>query len=307
MKTKKTAPPRRRISFAVDRDEIEINSDWVQAVMSRPSELPPSPAPPEIAPAIPPVTESTAGIAAPPINNATGEVSSTGEECTPVEITAAVENEAPVVKNAAVADYSTVSEVATVAMSATVELDTTDSCPDLPDLEENRPSTSTKHDATVAISATDELSATEPSPSATEDHPELLDRVHEAPLLRRPRPRLIQRVTDGLTPGQYAAYSLMYEAGETAGAPEEVRIYRGGYADLCRLTGLSKRGIQNIVAELQEKNVIEIHQAPGYHRTETSAYRVKSPASVVRHWHARGLRFALGKSKTLVTSAPAAP
>ena len=31
MKPKKTAPLRRRISFAVDRDEIEINSDWVDA------------------------------------------------------------------------------------------------------------------------------------------------------------------------------------------------------------------------------------------------------------------------------------
>lgn len=305
MKTKKTAPQRRRISFAVDRDEIEINSDWVQAVMSRPSELPHSPAPPETAPAI--LSESPASLITSPINNATGEVNSTGEECTPVEITASVENEASVEKNAAVADYSSVSKVATVAPLSTVELNAIGNKAVGLDLDENRSSISPESAATVALFATDELSATGDGHAATEDHHEPASTIHQSPLLRRPRPRPIQRVTDGLTPGQYAAYSLMYEAGETPGGPEEVKIYRGGYADLCRLTGLSKRGIQNIVAELQEKNVIEIHQAPGYHRTETSAYRVKSPASVVRHWHALGLRFALGKSKTLVTSAPTAP
>ncbi len=96
----------------------------------------------------------------------------------------------------------------------------------------------------------------------------------------------------------------MFESGEAQDGAGEVRIYRGGYADLCRLTGLSKRGIQNIVGELQEKSVIGIHQAPGYHRTETSAYRVPAASAVVREWHARGWRFALGKSKTLVASAP---
>jgi hypothetical protein len=94
----------------------------------------------------------------------------------------------------------------------------------------------------------------------------------------------------------------MYEAGEPA--PNGAHIYRGGYADLCRLTGLSKRGIQNIVGELQQKNVIRIHQAPGYHRTETSAYRVPAAAEVVNAWLSNGLRFALGKSKTLSSQAP---
>ena len=107
------------------------------------------------------------------------------------------------------------------------------------------------------------------------------------------------RVTDGLTPGQYAVYSLMYEAGEPAG--DSSRIYKGGYADLGRLTGLSKRGIQNIVAELQAKQVITIHQQPGYHRTETSAYLVPEPAAVLRLWFSKGWRRALGKSKTLIS------
>ena len=91
----------------------------------------------------------------------------------------------------------------------------------------------------------------------------------------------------------------MYEAGESTGGPS--RIYKGGYADLGRLTGLSKRGIQNIVAELQAKNVISIHQQPGYHRTETSAYLIPDTASVLQVWFSKGWRRALGKSKTLIS------
>jgi hypothetical protein len=89
----------------------------------------------------------------------------------------------------------------------------------------------------------------------------------------------------------------MYEAGDAAEGL--ARIYKGGYADLGRLTGLSKRGIQNVVAELQAKEVIRLHQHPGYHRTETSAYLVPDPDTVLRGWFARGWRHALGKSKTL--------
>ena len=90
----------------------------------------------------------------------------------------------------------------------------------------------------------------------------------------------------------------MYEAGEGSG--ESYRIYKGGYADLGRLTGLSKRGIQNIIAELQAKQVIRIHQQPGYHRTETTAYHVPDAAAVLQTWFAQGWRHALGKSKTLI-------
>jgi hypothetical protein len=112
------------------------------------------------------------------------------------------------------------------------------------------------------------------------------------------RRRPIVRVTDGLTPGQYAVYSLMYEAGESA-AVGSVRVYKGGYADLGRLTGLSKRGVQNVVAELQAKLVIRIHQQPGYRRTETSAYLVPDSDDVLRRWFSEGWRHALGKSKAL--------
>lgn len=92
----------------------------------------------------------------------------------------------------------------------------------------------------------------------------------------------------------------MYEAGEGSSEAAGARIYKGGYADLGRLTGLSKRGIQNIVAELQQKQVIRIHQQPGYHRTETSAYMIPAPESVLRTWFGNGWRHAMGKSKTLV-------
>jgi hypothetical protein len=104
-----------------------------------------------------------------------------------------------------------------------------------------------------------------------------------------------------LTPGQFAVYRLMYEAGQDAS--ESARIYTGGYADLGRLTGLSKRGIQNIVAELQIKQVIRVHQKPGYHRTETTSYQVPDAESVMKTWFANGWRFAFGKSKVLAGQA----
>ena len=113
--------------------------------------------------------------------------------------------------------------------------------------------------------------------------------------------RPLHRITDGLTPGQWAVYSLMLaNSGSEAGD----RLYRGGYADLGRLTGLSKRGIQNVIAELQEKGVIRLHTHPGHHRLQTSAYIVPAPETVVASWHSRGWRFAIGKSKKLTFGAP---
>jgi hypothetical protein len=112
------------------------------------------------------------------------------------------------------------------------------------------------------------------------------------------RPRPIRRITDGLTPGQYAVYRLMYEEGQ--GGEPSARIYTGGYADLRQLTGLSKRGIQNIVAELQAKQVIRVNQKPGYHRTETTSYVVPDVETVLQTWLGNRWRYALGKSKVLV-------
>jgi hypothetical protein len=90
----------------------------------------------------------------------------------------------------------------------------------------------------------------------------------------------------------------MHEAGEATGVSP--RIYTGGYADLRRLTGLSKRGIQNIIAELQSKQVLRIHQQPGYHRTQTTSYIVPDEETVLQIWAEHGWRNALGKSKTLI-------
>jgi hypothetical protein len=116
--------------------------------------------------------------------------------------------------------------------------------------------------------------------------------------------RPLRRITDGLTPGQYAVYSLMLENAEAGQGSD--KIYRGGYADLCRLTGLSKRGVQNVVAELQEKSVIRLHTAPGHHRLQTSIYEVPQPNSVLQGWFANGWRFATGKSKRLTQGATVA-
>ena len=116
--------------------------------------------------------------------------------------------------------------------------------------------------------------------------------------------RPLRRITDGLTPGQYAVYSLIFENAEAGKGGE--RLYRGGYADIGRLTGLSKRGIQNVIAELQEKGAIRLDQAPGHHRLQTSGYAVLKPEAILTAWFARGWRFATGKSKRLTDGATVA-
>jgi hypothetical protein len=121
--------------------------------------------------------------------------------------------------------------------------------------------------------------------------------VDQSSVVRRPRLRILNRITDGLTPGQYAVYRAMYEEGKNT--DDRGRIYTGGYADLGRLTGMSKRGIQNVVGDLQAKEVIRIHRKPGHHRTETSAYIVPDAARVVETWLSKGWRHAAGKSKVL--------
>jgi len=293
MKAKRTAQPRRRISFAVDRDEIEINSDWVDAVMATPAPASPPTPPPSTVVSFPaPRKEETDLFFAPEQNTATDEQSTTGEkgatgaECTSVENSSAVDKVAPVAESSAVEVRPPVENKATVAQFATVGVER----PQNERVSGLRPSLdqplAVENNATVEHNSSGEERSTGESSASTKDH-------------RVPRPRTIVRVTDGLTPGQYAVYSLMYESGEGTGG--STRIYKGGYADLGRLTGLSKRGIQNIVAELQAKEVIRIHQQPGYHRTETSAYLVPDPEAVVQLWFEKGWRRALGKSKALIS------
>ena len=284
MKAKKTVPPRRRVSFAVDRDEIEINSGWVDAVMTSSPAVPSIGAPdPSSAPIpfpVPPAPQPSrgngeadhSGFFVSDKNTATGAHTATDAECTAVEMSSAVDKVAPVAESAAVEYESPVENGTTVAKLRPI------AAPGATGAADN--DTAVEHNTPVELFSTVALS------TSTKDH-------------RVSRPRRIIRITDGLTPGQYAVYSLMYQAGETAGGSS--RIYKGGYADLGRLTGLSKRGIQNIVAELQAKEVIRLHRQPGYHRTETSAYLIPEPEAVLSGWFSKGWRHALGKSKTLIS------
>lgn len=118
---------------------------------------------------------------------------------------------------------------------------------------------------------------------------------------RKTRPRPIRSILDGFTPGQFTVYSLMWQKGEDSGAGN--RLFAGGYRALCDLTGMSKRGIQNVVSELQEKHAISIHQAPGYHRTQFSVYQVLGEEQVLKIWRDRGYKYAVGKGKTLTATA----
>ena len=221
-------------------------------------------------------------------NNATGAKSDTGEKCSSVEKTATVAQAAPVANDAPAMlgeDSTSSSDSSTVAEFATGEEKTTvdQNAPAVFGVQNDPGKPKASNPATVAMSST------------VADWPEGALSSNRAN--RVPRRRPIVRVTDGLTPGQYAVYSLMYEAGQSVSG--SARVYKGGYADLGRLTGFSKRGLQNVIAELQSKHVIELHQHPGYHRTETSAYLVPDPAAVIARWISMGHRFAVGKSKAL--------
>lgn len=247
MRSHKPAKSRQKLSFAVDRAEIDISSDWVQAVMQRPS-LPPSASP-----------QPGAEVLASRENRATVEDIATVAEDATVAPGATVAEDATVAENATVALFGG-SYSATVAENATVELPAT--------VEEN---TTVAIDATVAVLAA---------------------------ARRTFRLKPIRRITDALTPGQYAVYSLMFDTGEGTG--QGSRLFRGGYVDLVRLTGLSKRGIQNVVGELQKKLVIGIYQAPGYHRTQSTVYEVLPEEAVLQRWREQGLQYSMGKSKELV-------
>ncbi len=265
MKPKKTTPSKPKLSFTVDRSEFDISSDWVQAVMAPPS-LPAREAP----------------FFSPPINNATDAEESTGAnavavpESDAVSKIAAVSESVPVLENVSGAENAvTVAKNAPVENTATVAVNISE--------EQNAPVVKTV--AVINDPPVDE-NATVINPAAV---------ANNASRLWKLRP--LRRITDGLTPGQYAVYSLMLESCETTEGGEQ--LYRGGYADLGRLTGLSKRGIQNVIGELQEKAVIRLHTAPGHHRMQTSAYLVPRPESVLQTWYGRGWRYAVGKSKKL--------
>lgn len=113
----------------------------------------------------------------------------------------------------------------------------------------------------------------------------------------------MRSIADGLTPGQFVVYTQMYQRGEGG----EERIYTGGYHDLCSATGLSKRGVQNIIAELQEKHALKLERAPGHHRTQVSVYRVPSERDVLAGWYADGYRFVVGKGRVLLRDAAVDP
>ena len=214
MNPKKSPRQRPRLSFAVDRDEIDISSDWVEAVMESPA---------------PPFVEQ------PPFL-------------------------APETKTATVANIATVEATSTVEVSATVEVT-----------------------STVEVSATVAVLRSRPGRSF--------------------RPRLIRHLGDGLTGGQLNVYSAMHSR---AALENGVRLYKGGYSDLCAQTGLSKRGIQNVISELLAKAVVTRHQPPGYHRSQMTIYRVLSEEEILMGWQSRGLRYAVGKSKTLTNRATVA-
>ena len=232
MKARNSPRPASKVSFAVDRDEIDISSEWVDEVLRR-------------QPAGVKQARSTVQPSATVASPASVAQNATVEPKPRVENNATEEQNATVAENTTVVHEDTVEAPAPVAGNATVA-----------------------YTATVAISKSEKI-------------------------------KPLRKITDGLTPAQFTLYSLMYSHGEPEGGEDSSRLYRGGYKDLCDLSGLSKRGVQNVIRELLDKRVIELHQAPGYHRTQTSVYRVFAEREVMSAWWNAGFRYAVGKGKAL--------
>lgn len=269
MKQKKRTPSKPKLDFSVDRSEFDISSEWVQAVMAEPS-LPPRPRP----------------FFSGEQNTATDAGLATVERYATEEITdtAAVittdEDNTPVVKNA-------IDKAEFESQPSYQEINATEEDSSSVAVLSGREDADESKSATAVLNASVEESATVAKNSR-----------------RGWKSRPLVRLTDGLTPGQFAVYTVMAAHSEPGGGGE--KIYRGGYADIGRLTGLSKRGIQNVVADLQEKAVIRLHTTPGHHRLQTSAYAIPEPDHIIASWHQRGWRFAVGKSKKLINGATVA-
>ena len=99
MNAKKSPRQRPRLSFAVDREEIDISSDWVEAVME-------SPAP----------VESQPSFFVPEAKTTTVEHVATVEPASTVEVTATVAPDATVALDTTVEPIATVEPDTTVAL-----------------------------------------------------------------------------------------------------------------------------------------------------------------------------------------------
>ena len=238
MKGKGSPSRRSRISFAVDREEIDINSDWVSAVLHSPAERDSAPGPHTSGPH--------------------GADSATEANITTAALSTTDGGDVSVAQQATVVFNDTVAKTSPGTIITTA-----------------------RQEDTGAQFATVEL----PGPPA---------------ISRQYRPRRIRSIVDGLTPGQFTVYSLMWQKG--AGDEGQGRLYGGGYRSLCDLAGMSKRGIQNVVVDLQRKEVISVHQAPGYHRSQFSVYRVLAEDEVLALWRQRGYIYAIGKGKALANT-----
>ena len=110
--------------------------------------------------------------------------------------------------------------------------------------------------------------------------------------------RPIKTFEQALTSSELAFYSALYGQGD--GQPDGSRLARAGYRKVCELTGMSKRNVQIVRKRLEQKHAITIEQAPGFTRTETTAYRVYPKEAILRKWHTLGLTHVRGKGKLLV-------
>lgn len=172
------------------------------------------PAPPSASQAVPPPVPNSPGgedvFFGADEKNATGTNTAPGAGCTSVENTASVENIASVVQNTPVKDLTPVELSTPVEHTATVKENIPNKIEPQSTVSPRSSRSLADYGATVASSLPVAKTPTGKVLASTKDH-------------RLPRARPIVRITDGLTPGQYAVYSLMYEAGKApAGRRESI-------------------------------------------------------------------------------------
>jgi hypothetical protein len=332
---RKPAQPRpKRVSFAVDREEIDISADWVPAVL-RPlregddeSTVDKNATVAEVATVAGVATvarfgethlelareawngNNTATVVESatvvpveallypfsPSTEVVTECEESGKGNNPqatANTICGVEDTATDALKATVEKSATVEKIATVETTVAIASDsrdgllseTEDPCPSQAIGEGSGPSRAAENTATVANETTVVFLAT-------------VQTVASLPVNAKP----IHTAMSALTPGQWLVYRALLEAGQQDRNGRT--LFEGGYHDLCRRTGMSKRGVQNVIAELQAKGAVERYRLPGHHRSQPTVYQIWPEPVLLRRWSEAGYSHVLGKSRILLRCMP---
>lgn len=116
----------------------------------------------------------------------------------------------------------------------------------------------------------------------------------------QPNARKIGRVQDGLSLGEWAVYSALYEAGKPKQGQTVWKV-QIGYHGISTLAGrLAPTNVRLNLRSLIEKGVVEITN--GHTEGKAKTYAVYSYEAILAKWQSRGLTHVIkGKGATLVS------